>query len=150
MPPKRVPGVAYSDVHAYWKRYGCSPGPCYPIPDSISYSFAGDDVGFIPSPGLAALKVWINETSLELKTIEELRDITPPLDLNEVATIGLMAAWDEHNERLTKLENRWNELFDMRCKALESYYKIHQSEFEVYLHQRYPQCKGMINVAFKK
>lgn len=140
MPPKRVPGVSYVDVRAYWKRYGCSPGPCYPIPDSIYYTFSNEDVGFIPSPGLVTLKVWIDHIAAEILLIEQQRKgyELPSLDLNIVHTSGMMAAWDAYNARMSDMDKRFNELFDARCNAWNAYHAQHDQEFQVYLNQTYP------------
>jgi len=139
MPPKRVPGVSYADVRTYWKRYGCSPGPCYPIPDSICYSF--DNVhGFIPSPGLVTLKVLIDHIALEMKLIEEKKknEMLPAIDRNLAMTFGLMAAWDAYNARVDALDKHYNELSNAWGNSWDAWYIQHNQEFQAHLNLTYP------------
>lgn len=135
MPPKRVPNMAYRDVVHHVARFGEPPAPNYPTYDNAINDFSLALPGFLHSPGLVALKVWIDET---VKKVQECADKiqatpSPHLDLNAPLSWSQVEDWKKYNDLMHHYYNTMDALCSDLATAEEVYFDQRELEWDAHL-----------------
>lgn len=136
MPPKKVPNMSYADVHAHWREFGYGPvGSYFPTFDRPVNDFSGAALGFIPSPGLVSLTVWIKEMEKKVEDlIAEMEAMPQPeLDLNNPLTVISLLAWNAYNLKLQSMTHEINEIYLMLGDTRKVMFEQRDHEWDAHL-----------------